>query len=353
MIDSEVLLRFLKSKGTDQDRKIILDWLNDPNHSAEVLMVSRKYWESLKSDIDIPEYDRRNLLNKIYQQIELDESISLLKINKVDRFKRHLIRIAAIFTIPLIFASLLLFYQNKALRKTASLVVTTGNEQSVTSEIYAPLGSRVKFCLPDSTTGMLNGGSHLTYSVPFAKDRRVRLEGEGWFDVRKDENHPFEIKAAGSTIRVLGTKFNLSAYRNENYVELVLQQGSVKFLANNAIDFINMVPSERLVSKDGIVVKSKDDPSKYSAWTEGKLVFRGDPMAEVARRIERWYNVKVILADEELEKYSFRGTFQDDKLEEVLRYLSLTSPITCHLMPREQSSDGTVGAQIVTISLKK
>jgi ferric-dicitrate binding protein FerR (iron transport regulator) len=107
-----------------------------------------------------------------------------------------------------------------------------------------------------------------------------------------------------------------------------------------------------LVFQNGNISKSVTDPAKYNAWTEGKLVFRGDPMAEVARRIERWYNVKIELGDKELEKYTFRATFQDDTLEDVLRFLSLTSPIRYSITPRELMQDGTYRKEKVTIYLK-
>jgi len=91
------------------------------------------------------------------------------------------------------------------------------------------------------------------------------------------------------------------------------------------------------------------DPSKYKAWTDGKLVFRGDDMAEVAARIGRWYNVKVILASRELEKFSFRATFEDDSLEEVLRLLKMTSPIGYKITPRVMKSDGTFEKETITL----
>ena len=96
-----------------------------------------------------------------------------------------------------------------------------------------------------------------------------------------------------------------------------------------------ILPSERLVCQNGNISKSVTDPSKYYSWTEGRLIFRGDAMAEVARRIERCYNVKVVLADQDLEKYSFRGTFEDDKLDDVLQFLTMTSPIKYKVTPRE------------------
>ena len=199
---------------------------------------------------------------------------------------------------------------------------------------------------------MLNSGSYLSYSIPFTK-RDVELEGEAWFEVSHDKMHPFKVVAGSSEVSVLGTSFNLSAYPSENYIELVLLNGNVEFSNSKLEKKISITPFHRLYFHEGIVDTTLTDPLKYNAWTSGKLVFRGDNMSEVARRIELWYNVKVILADNELERYSFRGTFQDDKLEEVLKYLSLTSPIKYDIKPREQFPDGTISTQIVTLSLKK
>jgi transmembrane sensor len=151
----------------------------------------------------------------------------------------------------------------------------------------------------------------------------------------------------------LGTSFNISAYPAENYVEIVLQNGKVEFLDNIGEKKTTMFPSERLIYKNGNIAKSFTDPAKYNAWTEGKLVFRGDPMDEVSRRIERWYNVKVVLADKELERYSFRATFEDDNLKDVLRFLSMTSPIRYQIIPRKAMPDGTYEKEEVTIYLKK
>jgi ferric-dicitrate binding protein FerR (iron transport regulator) len=82
-------------------------------------------------------------------------------------------------------------------------------------------------------------------------------------------------------------------------------------------------------------------------------VFRGDQMSEVARRIERWYNVKVELSDKQLEKYTFRATFIDDSLEDVLRFLSMTSPIKYTVIPSTLLSDGTYEKEKAIIHLRK
>jgi ferric-dicitrate binding protein FerR (iron transport regulator) len=294
-------------------------------------------------DNSLSEVNLKHLLDRVHHIIRKNEALKSQK--PLQKFIRIYMRAAAILLLPLLITGGLVY----------SYLGNHGNittNRRVSSTIYAPLGARVSFNLPDGTIGMLNSGSHLSYSLPFANDRQVKLEGEAWFEVSHDENHPFKISAGNSTVKVLGTSFNLSAYPAENYVEVVLQQGKVEFQDNKADEKVAMLPSERLVFQNGNISKSVCDPAKYNAWTEGKLVFRGDPMAEVARRIERWYNVKIVLADPKLEKYSFRATFQDDSLLEILRFLSMTSPIRYRITPRELMQDGTYKKEEVTIYLK-
>lgn len=263
----------------------------------------------------------------------------------VNRLVRVYSRVAAILLLPLIVAGTLLSgYFSK------SEIVPAVQYSS--SMIHSPYGARVSFSLPDGTVGWLNSGSTLTYTIPFNENRNITLQGEAWFDVVHNEKSPFEISVGNSKVKVLGTSFNVSAYPGESYIEVVLQHGKVEFYPGNSTQKIAMNPYEKLILKEGNIDVSLTDPSKYKAWTDGKLVFRGDNMAEVARRIERWYNVKVYLADEDLKKFSFRATFEDDSLEEVLRLLSLTSPIGYKIATRNMKSDGSFEKEIVTLFKK-
>jgi len=260
----------------------------------------------------------------------------------IHRFTHFYSKVAAILLLPLIIAGgMTLGYFGKSSNTTM--------EVPVNAVIHAPMGSRVSFNLPDGTVGWLNSGSSLTYSLPFNNSRKVSLDGEGWFDVIHNEKSPFEVNAGNSKVKVLGTSFNVSAYRSSQYIEVVLQNGKVEFYSDNLAQKVDMAPSQKLVFSNGKIDLTNTDPSKYKAWTDGKLVFRGDDMAEVAGRIERWYNVKVVLADQDLKKYSFRATFEDDSLEEVLHLLSLTSPIGYKITPRVMKSDETFDKVTVTL----
>jgi len=299
-----------------------------------------KDWESDLQKTTPSGADLNRLLDRVHHIIRNKED----KKRKlfVHRFTYVYSRVAAIFLLPLIIGgSVALSYLGKFSKTIA--------EPSVSSVIHAPMGSRVSFNLPDGTVGWLNSGSNLTYSLPFNSNRKVALDGEAWFDVIHNEKSPFEISAGNSTVKVLGTSFNISAYRDAQYIEVVLLQGKVEFHPGNTSQKVMMTPSQKLVFTNGKIDLSTTDPSKYQAWKDGKLVFRGDDMAEVARRIERWYNVNVILADKDLEKFSFRATFEDDSLEEVLRLLRMTSPIRYKITPRVMNADGTFEKVIVTL----
>lgn len=302
-----------------------------------------KEWESDHQNTTHSEQDLNRMLDHLHHMIRKKEN------QKRKLFVHRLIyiyrKVAAIFLLPLIIAGgMTISYFGK--------LSSTAIEQSVSSVIHAPMGARVSFNLPDGTVGWLNSGSSLTYSIPFNDNRKIMLDGEAWFDVVHIEKSPFEVSAGDSKIKVLGTSFNVSAYREAKYIEVVLQRGKVEFYPDKLSQKITMTPSQKLVKIDGKIDLTITDPLKYKAWTDGKLVFRGDNMAEVTRRIERWYNVKLILADKDLEKFSFRATFEDDSLEEVLRLLSLTSPISYNIVPRVIKSDGTFEKIIVMLHKK-
>lgn len=342
-VNSEIMERYISGKADEDEKEQMESAFLSGESNIDLKHILEKDWNYLLNTSQEHNKEMSHILDHIHQEIK--KKGALKRKNNFRRILGIYSRVAAVLLFPLLTAGVLL-YILKDRGKTSP-------DQNVVTTIYSPFGARVSFNLPDGTTGKLNSGSILTYSLPFSDKRNVTLEGEAWFEVCRDVYHPFEIRTGTSLVKVLGTSFNISAYPTENYIEVVLLEGKVDFSDKKLDKIMNLLPSERLVYQNGSVRKSKTDPAKYFAWTEGKLVFRGDPMAEVARRIERWYNVKVILADPELEKYSFRATFQDDPLEEVLRLLSMTSPISFKIAPRTLLTDGIFNKEEVTIYKRK
>lgn len=338
--DIDRIERYITGEADDKEREYVESLFINGESNLYLRNRINQDWDLMLRDAEQKDVHTRYILDRIHHVIRKEET------NKNKRPLRKLLRVymkaAAVLLIPLLFAGSLLY------RYVSDKYLKNTGEEAITN-IYAPYGSRVSFTLPDGTTGMLNSSSSLTYRLPFTKNRKVKLEGEAWFEVKKDDQSPFLVDAGNSVVCVLGTSFNISAYPNESYVEIVLADGEVEFRDNISGQIEIIKPSERLINKEGNINKSYVEPEKYSAWTEGKLIFKGDPMDEVARRIERWYNVKVIIADKELLKYSFRATFEDDRLEDVLRYLTMTSPISYRITPRTMLHDGSFNKEKIII----
>lgn len=342
--DLEKINRYLTGSADDHEKAFVESLFATGDDNLSLKYFLENDWHNLLKDTNLSEINLNHVLDHIHHIIRIKENEN--RKSFIRRFTRLYVRLAAVLLIPLMVAGGILIFKR-------NVNVKADYQQQVSSTIYAPKGSRVSFNLPDGSSGMLNSGSKLTYQMPFKENRQLRLEGEAWFDVFRDGKHPFEILAGSSSVRVLGTTFNLMAYPEENYIEIVLDKGKVEFRPDSTRRLVSLDPSERLVCRSGNISKSVTDPNKYIGWTNGRMIFNNDPMAEVARRIERWYNVVVILADKELEKYSFRGTFEDDRLEEVMRLLAMTSPIRYKITPREVQPDGTYEKEKVTIYLKK
>ena len=339
----EKIERYINGLSDKNERNYIESLFSNGENNGSLRHIIQKDWDNVVRNESVSNTDLSHLLDKVHHIIRKNET--LRKKKPLQRLMSIYMKAAAILLLPLLIAGGLVF---SFLGKDGVPAI----ENEVKSTIYAPMGSRVSFNLPDGTSGMLNSGSSLTYSLPFAKNRQISLEGEAWFRVISDKKNPFEINTGNSFVKVLGTSFNLSAYPSENYVEVVLQNGEVEFTNKENNEKVTLNPSERLILQDGKINKSVTDPTKYNAWIEGKLVFRGDPMVEVARRIERWYNVDVVLADKELENYSFRATFEDDKLINVLQLLSLTSPIKYQMSTPKLLADGTYEKVKITFYMK-
>ncbi len=337
--EQDILEKYISGRATETE----IDWVEKQlaNKGQEPI-----FKESLKSDwdsFDVKEQtDLTHLLGNIHEKIQNVKTIQDESILK--KIYRVYIKVAAVLLIPILLAGVFFLYRSMNTRNYFK-----GN--NAIAEIVAPPGSRLAFQLPDGSNGILKGNSALSYSVPFTKSRMVNLNGEAWFDVVNDSKSPFEVLCGESKIKVLGTSFYVNAYAGNERVEVFLKEGVVEFSHKKLSRAITLKPNERVLLKKEKVLIDNPDPEFYTGWTEGKLIFKGDSMVEVAERIGQWYDVQVEIRDKELEDYTFRATFTDDPLEEVLQFLSLTSPIDYLIIPRKQ--DETVNSKRIKVILSK
>ena len=214
-------------------------------------------------------------------------------------------------------------------------------------------GSKSNVQLPDGTTAWLNADSKLVYDENFSGDiREVSLEGEAYFDVVKDKTRPFIIHTKTIDIKVLGTAFNVRAYETEKNTETSLFRGSVevtlhnspekkivlkpneKLMVNNkSLSFTtrkeengkNHIPPAADITVGKVHFEAKDSSAWETLWIKNKLVFDEESLEEVAQKIERWYDVKVIInGDEALRQTAYTGVFENENLLQVMEALKIT-----------------------------
>lgn len=196
--------------------------------------------------------------------------------------------------------------------------------------VEAPLGSKTKLYLPDGTLVWLNAGSRMTYSQGFGVDnRKVELEGEGYFEVKRNEKIPFFVKTKDLQLQVLGTKFNFRDYPEDHEVVVSLLEGKVGL--NNLLGEEKeavLSPDERAVlnKANGLLTVESVTASNASQWTDGYLFFDEELLPDIAKELERSYNVKIHIANDSLKTFRFYGNFvrREQNIQEVLEALAST-----------------------------
>jgi ferric-dicitrate binding protein FerR (iron transport regulator) len=212
--------------------------------------------------------------------------------------------------------------------------------------------------LADSTVITLNSGTTLKYPESFnGKTREVYLDGEAYFDVHKDHQHPFIIHTNKMNVRVLGTSFNVKSYQSEPLSETTLIRGSVQVTLNDRpSDRIILKPKEKLIVQNNTFVRKRTNitadssspesigkGTRYSltnltyfpnndktivetSWVQNKLVFSDKDFTELSSQLERWYGIKIEFENNHVKQYRFTGLFEKETLPQALDALKMTEP---------------------------
>jgi ferric-dicitrate binding protein FerR (iron transport regulator) len=331
---------YFKGDYSDQDKSYIDEVFCDNNKEKELKCLLSAQFDELLSD---DEMDTKNLDHILYRiHYEINTRLSERKVWSFDNIVKWTLRIAGIIMLPLVILIGIQTYKGIYLKKEAWV------------EIKAPAWTRAQFSLPDGTTGWLNSSSSVKYSGNFNADRQVTLKGEAFFDVFKDKKRPFIVNTNEVTVKVLGTRFNIASYENEKNVEVVLEEGKLIFNNKEMNKSYTMSPNDMVIYDKTLKDYSTEvvQPHKYLSWTEGKLVFRNDPLDVIARRLERWYNIDVEVNCCLSEDFRLRATFIDEGLEEVLILLKRSLPIDYKIENGNIQADGVYRKTKIIISSK-
>lgn len=196
------------------------------------------------------------------------------------------------------------------------------------NEIQVPYGEKSTITLYDGTKVWLNSGTSLKYPVAFSSNQRnVFIEGEAYFEVAKDKKKPFVVHSGVMDVLVLGTKFNVYSYPEDDLLCTTLEEGSVNVSLPGTDKKFTLKPGEQFEYS-----KSKKSPQLFkvdtrlfTTWKENILRFENAPLFEILKKMERWYNVKFIIDEKINTSERYTTTIKTESLSEILKVLSLTS----------------------------
>lgn len=194
-------------------------------------------------------------------------------------------------------------------------------------ELACPFGVKSTVTLPDGTTVLLNGGTSLAYvSSTFGlKERRVILNGEAFFDVKHNEKVPFIVSSGVTQVKVLGTRFNVEAYHADECVKVTLESGKVCMKIAEAGEECVLVPNQQAIydKTSHELVRQTVNVNEVVSWRNDEMFFNDTPLEEIVKKLERRFNVHIVIQSEELRKSRYNGAFTaEDDWERILSLFS-------------------------------
>jgi transmembrane sensor len=304
----EKLKKYLENDCSEADLSSVMEFFTSPSERFHLDMQMKSTWKEMDLEGETP--DLKGILHNIHYQVNRNEKPA----TRIRGVLNSLVKIAAIL---LLFLSVTLVYQ---LRRDHLA-------EAVTHTLSTPLASRTNFILPDGSVIWLNAGSSVTYPGRFTgESREVSISGEAYFDVVKGRT-PFVVKTEGFSIEVLGTAFNLSAYPGEPGF-VTLERGKVR-IHREGVSGKYLLPGQQasIVQNSSEIAVRPVVTNIYTSWRENKLVFNDEALEDVAKRLERWYNIKILIKDESLNKTKINGKIEMESFSEVLELLELTVPL--------------------------
>lgn len=189
--------------------------------------------------------------------------------------------------------------------------------------IYNSEAPLLAYNLPDGSTVDLNQGATIAYKRPFSKHRNLRLQGEAFFTIKHDIQHPFEIEVGQAQVKVLGTSFNIRQSSESETVEVLVATGKVLF-SNGTFQAVELHPNEYAIAQASMNITKSQADINYMAWRNHRLVFEDSPLSYVISTLETAYHCQIKLPQERDKVIQYSSTFDQFTLDEILTSISLT-----------------------------
>lgn len=301
-----LILRQLNGVADEQEKETFSDWLlKDPDNLDSYIEFKNLWHAPLTRNFNFDELKAKEKINRAV---------------KSSNRKLHLQTYSKAIAAASILLVVLSTFAYQYFTKPTPVAVQQEAVNLITK--YSEPGEQLRVTLPDASVVRLNSGSSIFFPEKFEKNtRQITLSGEAFFEVTKDPNRPFEVKTNNITTTVLGTSFNIKAFKNKQ-VTVTVATGKVKVEKVNKdhVDKLLLSPNQQAIYNEqkSLFTMEEVDASHYFAWTSGTIRFNNDPLDEVVKVLERWYNVTIKLGEDTQSSIRINGSYTDKKLYTIL-----------------------------------
>lgn len=292
-MEKETLYRFFAGSASATEKETIKAWLDEKPANRQRLLEERAFYDAVMLADEKPFADKRRPASTIL------------------RLVRQSLQWAAVILLAFT-AGYYAFESRQEAFETAANTITV------------PPGQRVNLSLSDGTKVYLNAGSTFTYPSLFGSDRRkVELNGEAFFEVSANKEKPFVVHTHACDVEVVGTKFNVDAYDQENTFSAALMEGRINVRNNSHPSrVVHLYPNHKVALSDGNLAVSPISDYDIYRWKDGLICFKNLDFIHLMKRIEKYYGIELVIENPSLSRYSFSGTFRiSDGIENLLRVL--------------------------------
>ena len=309
----DLIIKYHNDTLSNEERDKLNQWIAESNRN-------RKVFENIINHLTISQNDVDEAKRSTYRTITSSHRpFSTLKKQKQTRWS--LLKYAAVITFC-VSASVSIYFLR--LDPSENEVTPVAERNVLTKETER--GQMLSVVLPDETMVKLNAGSRLSYPARFDDSIRVvELEGEAFFDVKRDEEKPFYIKTKELNVEVLGTSFCVSTYPDSRNPLVAVQSGEVLVREAMGTESVFLRQDQYAFLEDSELVSEEiNEGDLYFGWVDRKLVFNEESLQNIFEKISRWFNVDFEVSKEFTDPDKFTGSYQNPSLDKVMRSLSFS-----------------------------
>lgn len=354
-IYSSLIVKNLKNEISEPEKKKLFEWIYLDPQNEKLFYRLKDIWETS---------NYRQVTDKASTQEEWEKLSRLIIQMKSGNLFDNKIKVRRLYrTLQLAAIVLVTFLAGFLIQKYLP-------EKPEYTTVKVPYGAKSEVELPDGSKIWINSGSSLKYPArPDDKEVFIYLKGEAFFDIVKNEKRKLNVKTSTINVQVLGTAFNVKSYDDDDLVETTLVRGRISItgkVGNKTIKPILLKPNQQMrlikgkqevmigdlkekaesqrikgneqaipIHEPGMQISGEVDLETVTCWKDNRMVFKSESLSELARKMERWYNVEIIIEDEGLKESKYTGVFEKETIEQAMNALSLSLPFTYRIEKNE------------------